>query len=124
MDIQNDIEKIIESLNYIIYDIFDKADLEKEDDLNACLNNFILFATKNEYLTNLKSFNATKKNELLKLTIDALTVAYEKLEQMKNEGMNLDGKDKMACYIQMVCILAKTNFKIHIRQNTGTWPTN
>ena len=38
MNIYNDIEKTIDSLNYLI-DIFDKADIDKEDDLNGCLNN-------------------------------------------------------------------------------------
>lgn len=63
-------------------------------------------------------------NELLGLAIDDLIVAYEKLEQIKNEGMGLYDKDKMACYLQMACIWARINLKIYTRLEIGTWPTD
>ena len=122
MNIYNDIEKTIDSLNYLI-DIFDKADIDKEDDLNGCLNNFILFATQNEYLANLKANNASEDN-LLGIVTNTIAITYEKLEEMKGEGMGLEDKDKMCALLEMSSIIAKCYLTLYLRIKQGEWPVS
>ena len=122
MNIYNDIEKTIDSLNYLI-DIFDKADIDKEDDLNGCLNNFILFATQNEYLANLKANNASEDN-LLGIVTNTIAITYEKLEEMKGEGMGLEDKDKMCALLEMSSIIAKCYLTLYLRIKQGDWPVS
>ena len=122
MNIYNDIEKTIDSLNYLI-DIFDKADIDKEDDLNGCLNNFILFATQNEYLANLKANNASEDN-LLGIVTNTIAITYENLEEMKGEGMGLEDKDKMCALLEMSSIIAKCYLTLYLRIKQGEWPVS
>lgn len=122
MNINNDIEKTIDSLNYLIDIVFDKADIEKEDDLNGCLNNFILFATQNEYFAHLKAYNASEENNLLEMVTKTIATTYEELEEMKSKGMSLEDKDKMCALLEMSSIIAKCYLTLYLRIKLGEWP--
>ncbi len=123
MEIQNDITKVKESLNYI-KDLFDNADFNIEDNLNVCLNNFLLFVDENEYFNHLIEYNANNRNELFAILINIINVAYKQLADMRSMGMTIEDKDKMCCYINMSLILSAAILKLYERTNSGKWPTD
>ena len=116
-----DIIKVIESLNFLIYDVYEGIDESDEQQLQSCFSQFCLFMEKNEYFENIKRFNKEKNDNLLEQAIKNLTVIYD--TQMEFDGkMNMEDKDKFNAWTNMGMIQAKAFLFSYLRINEGKWP--
>ena len=118
MDNKNDILKLIESLDFLL-DFCDKADKDQEDDLNACLNNYILFVTENEYLHRL--IDNSDNDEILELIKKIVLVQFETLKSLKLVGLTYEDKDKFSSLAEMTLIQIKCLLYLYARVKQGAW---
>jgi len=121
MDIYYDIKKVIESLNFLIYDVYEGIDANDEQQLQYCFLQFNLFMEKNEYFENIKKYNKERNDKLLEQAIDNLTVIYDTQQEFEGE-MNMEDKDKFNAWTNMGMILAKAYLFSYLRMNEGCWP--
>lgn len=121
MDINFDIKKVIESLNFLIYDVYEGIDENDEQQLRYCFAQFSLFIEKNEYFENIKRFNKQENDKLLEQAIDNLTVIYDTQQKFDGE-MSMEDKDKFNAWTNMGMILSKAYLYSYLRINEGKWP--
>ena len=121
MDIVFDLKKVIESLNFLIYDVYEGIDESNEQQLQSCFSQFCLFIEKNEYFENIKRFNKEKNDKLLEQAIKNLTVIYDTQKKFDGE-MSIEDKDKFNAWTNMGMILSKAYLYSYLRKNEGKWP--
>ena len=71
----------------------------------------------------MKANNASEDN-LLGIVTNTIAITYEKLEEMKGEGMGLEDKDKMCALLEMSSIIAKCYLTLYLRIKQGEWPVS
>ena len=119
MDIHHDINKTIESLNFLIDEVFEKAHIEDEIELDNCFIQFNLFYTENEYFTSLINFNKKAKDNFIKTAIINIKIVYDTLKVM--DKLAMEDKDKLHAFAFMSLVLCKANLYLYKRLEEGTW---
>lgn len=120
MEITDDLKKVIESLNFLAYDVYEKIDETDEQQLRYCFSQFSLFMENNEYFENIKRFNKQENDKLLEQAIGNLAVIYEIQKEFEN-NMSLEDKDKLNAITNMTFIMSKAFLKLYLRVKQGTW---
>ena len=119
MDIRNDIQKVIESLNYLI-DVYEGIDVNDEQQLQYCFSQFNLFIDKNEYFENIKKRDKEENDKLLGLATESLNVIRDTQLKLEEE-MTIEDMDKFNAWTNMGIILAKAYLYSYLRLNDGKW---
>lgn len=120
MEITDDLKKVIESLNFLAYDVYEKIDETDEQQLRYCFSQFSLFMENNEYFENIKRFNKQENDKLLEQAIGNLAVIYEIQKEFEN-NMSWEDKDKLNAITNMTFIMSKAFLKLYLRVKQGTW---
>ena len=120
MEITDDLKKVIESLNFLACDVYEKIDETDEQQLRYCFSQFSLFMENNEYFENIKRFNKQENDKLLEQAIGNLAVIYEIQKEFEN-NMSWEDKDKLNAITNMTFIMSKAFLKLYLRVKQGTW---
>ena len=121
MDINHDINKTIESLNFLIYEVFDKADIENEKELDNSFSQFNLFYTENEYFANIIQYNKTGSNNLVETAINLINIVHDTLQVMGELTITMEDKDKFHAFTYMSLVMSKAYLYLYKRLEEGTW---
>ena len=119
MEINNEINKTIESLNFLIYEVFDKADIENEKELDNSFSQFNLFYTENEYFANIIQYNKTSSNNLVETAINLINIVHYTLQVMGE--LTMEDKDKFHAFAYMSLVMSKAYLYLYKRLEEGTW---
>ena len=118
MEILNELEKMVASMDYLIQK-FETVDIEDEIDVESALNLFSTAIKHNEILKGLVDYNNEHKENILDLAILCLTVVNNAYESLENP--NQETTQKFMDIINMSLMMSKTYLYAYRYILTHSW---